>query len=308
MGTPVGMSARTPVKVDGVTLSLSNLDKVMYPQTGFTKGEVVDYYVRIAPVLLPHLAERALTRKRYPDGVDATPFFEKNAPRHTPDWVRTVRLPSPGSTKNREMIDYVVVDGLPTLAWLANLAALELHVPQWTVGPRGAVRDADLVVFDLDPGPPANIVECSEVALLLREVLAEDGLQAWAKTSGSKGMQLYVPIRPASSDRTSEYAKSLAERLERTHPELVVSRMRKDLRPHKVFIDWSQNSASKTTVAPYSLRARERHTVSTPLEWSEVEACRHPEDLQFLAGEVLDRVAQHGDLLSPLLDTRQQLP
>ncbi len=302
------MPARTTVSVDGTTISLSNLDKVMYPETGFTKGEVVDYYARVAPVLLPHLADRALTRKRYPDGVDAEPFFEKNAPRHTPEWARTARLPSPGSGKNRDMIDYIVVDRLATLVWLANLAALELHVPQWTVGPRGAVRSADLVVFDLDPGPPATIVECCRVALWLREVLAEHGLEAWAKTSGSKGMQLYVPIQPAPSERTSGYAKSLAERLEREHPELVVSRMRKDLRPHKVLIDWSQNSASKTTVAPYSLRARERHWVSTPLQWHEVEACRRPEELRFLAGDVLDRVEEYGDLLAPLLTTRQRLP
>ncbi len=302
------MSARTTVRIDGTTMSLSNLDKVLYPETGFTKGEVVDYYARIAPVILPHLANRALTRKRYPDGVAATPFFEKNAPKHTPDWVRTVRLPSPGSGKNRDEIDYVVVDGLPGLVWLANLAALELHVPQWTVGPRGAVRDADLVVFDLDPGPPATIVECCEVAMLVRDVLAEQGLQAWAKTSGSKGMQLYVPVKPTPAERTSAFAKDIAARLERVRPDLVVSRMRKDLRPEKVLIDWSQNSASKTTVAPYSLRAREQHWVSTPLQWDEVAACRRPEDLQFLAGDVLDRVEAYGDLLAPLLTTRQRLP
>ncbi len=302
------MPQRTTVAVDGRTLTLSNLDKVLYPETGFTKGEVVDYYARIAPYLLPHLAGRPLTRKRYPDGVQGGAFFEKNAPRATPDWVRRARLPSPGSTKNREEIDYVVVDGLPTLAWLANLAALELHVPQWTVAPDDRAREADLVVFDLDPGAPATVVECCAVALLLRDELAGAGLRAWAKTSGSKGLQLYVPVAEAPSQRTSAYAKSLAERLEAAHPHLVVSRMRKDLRPGKVLIDWSQNNAAKTTVAPYSLRARERHWVSTPVTWSELEATTRPEDLQFLAGDVLARVERDGDLMQPLHDTRQPLP
>ncbi|NHC13280.1 non-homologous end-joining DNA ligase [Motilibacter deserti] len=302
---------KTGVEVEGRQLVLTNLDKVLYPDVGFTKGEVIDYYARIAPVLLPHLAGRALTRKRYPDGVDSTPFFEKNAPRHTPDWVRTVVVPSPGSTKDRETVNYVVVEGLPTLVWLANLAALELHVPQWTVGPRGAIHDSDLLVLDLDPGPPATVVECCQVALLLREVLARPeygGLQAWAKTSGSKGLQLYVPIAPQPGEKTSAYAKKLAECLEREHPELIVSRMTKALRPGKVLIDWSQNNAAKTTVAPYSLRAREAPTVSTPVTWAEVEACDSPQDLRFTAADVLERVDRSGDLFAPLLELRQRLP
>jgi bifunctional non-homologous end joining protein LigD len=301
-------SERTNVEVDGRRLSLSNLTKVLYPETGFTKGEVIDYYARIAPVLLPHLAGRAVTRKRYPNGVEGQAFFEKNAPSHTPEWIRTVNLPTPGSTKDRETIDFVMVEELPTLVWLANLAALELHVPQWTVGPRGAVRDADLLVLDLDPGPPATIVECCEVACWLRAALADDGLEAWAKTSGSKGMQLYVPVSPVPWERTHDYAKRLAQRLEAEHPERVVHRMTKALRPGKVLIDWSQNNGGKTTVAPYSLRARPLHTVSTPVSWEEIEGCRAPEDLRFLAPEVLDRVEESGDLLAPLLTTRQRLP
>jgi bifunctional non-homologous end joining protein LigD len=292
---------RVPVEVDGRRLSLSNLDKVLYPDAGTVKAEVVDYYTRIAPVLLPHISGRPMTFTRWPDGVDGKSFFEKNAPRHTPDWVRTVRLPAPGSAMNRDTIDYVVVDELATLVWAANLAALELHVPQWQVGPRGAVREPDLLVFDLDPGPPASIVECAAVALLLREVLAADGLKGWPKSSGSKGMQLYVPIRPAPAESTSAYAKELAQRLEADRPDLVVSRMTKSLRPGKVFVDWSQNNAAKTTIAPYSLRARPHPTVSTPLTWEEVEDCREADDLRFVATEVLLRVDQHGDLLEGLL-------
>ncbi len=208
----------------------------------------------------------------------------------------------------RETIDYVVIDDLPTLIWAANLAALELHVPQWTVGPRGAVRDANLLVLDLDPGAPATVVECAQVAVMLREELAADGLSAYAKTSGSKGMQVYAPVVPVASDRTSAYAHDLAKRLEESHPDLVVSRMAKDVRPNKVFVDWSQNAAAKTTVAPYSLRARAQQWVSTPITWDEVEACRAPTDLQFRADEVLARVEEHGDLFSPLLGKGSPLP
>src|SRR3954447_539810 len=221
------MPTKSTVEVDGRRLALSNLDKVLYPETGFTKGEVVDYYARIAQVLLPHLAGRPMSFKRYPDGVEGQGFFAKNAPRGTPEWVRTVRLPSPGSSKDRDTLDYVVIEDLPTLIWAANLACIEMHVPQWTVGPRGAVREADLLVLDLDPGAPATIVECCRVALMLREVLAEDGLDAHPKTSGSKGMQVYAPVRPVSSERTSHYAHELPKRLEREHPDLVVSRMTK---------------------------------------------------------------------------------
>jgi bifunctional non-homologous end joining protein LigD len=301
-------SAKSTVEVDGRRLVLSNLDKVLYPETGFTKGEVIDYCARVADVLLPHLRDRPISFKRYPDGVDGEGFFAKNAPRGTPDWVRTVRLPVPGSTKNRETIDYVVIDDLPTLIWAANLAALELHVPQWTVGPRGAVRDANLLVLDLDPGAPATVVECARVAVMLREELAADGLSAYPKTSGSKGMQVYAPVVPVSSDRTSAYAHDLAKRLEAAHPDLVVSRMAKELRPGKVLVDWSQNNAAKTTVAPYSLRARPMPWVSTPLTWDEVEACRAPTDLQFQAEDVLARVDEHGDLAAALLGKGAPLP
>ncbi len=247
-----------PVDVEGTTVVLSNLDKVLYPAVGFTKGQVLDYYTRIAPVLLPHLAERALTRKRYPDGVDGPVFFEKNAPRGTPAWVRTVTLPSPGSSKGRDTIDYVVVQDLATLVWTANLAALELHTHQWRVG----ADAADLVVFDLDPGEPASVVECCEVALALRPLLEADGLAPLAKTSGSKGLQ--VVARADGIADTSAYARDLAQRLERAHPALVLHRMTRSLRGGKVLVDWSQNSAAKTTVSVYSLRARERPTVSPP--------------------------------------------
>ena len=289
------------VRVGDRQLAITNLEKILYPQAGFTKGEIIDYYARIAPVLLPHLAGRPLTRKRYPNGVEGPSFFEKNAPRGTPKWVRTVTLPVPGSTMNRETIDFVIVDELATLIWVANLASLELHVPQWKVGPRGAVLDADLLVLDLDPGPPASIVECCEVAMLLRDVLHDDGIEAYPKTSGSKGMQLYAPLRPTPSDKARDYARSLAHRLEKQRPDLVVSDMTRALRPGKVLIDWSQNAAAKTTVAPYSLRARPEPTVSTPVSWGEVSACHAPDDLKFLVGDVLKKVETDGDLLADLV-------
>jgi bifunctional non-homologous end joining protein LigD len=290
---------KVTVEVEGRTLTLSNLGKVLYPETGFTKGEVIDYYSRISPILLPHLADRALTIKRYPNGVDAPFFFEKNVSRGTPSWVRTIRLPVPGSTKDRETIDFVVVDGLPTLVRLANLAALELHVPQWRV-PKGARKPrTDLIVFDLDPGPPATIVECCEVALLLRDVLVSDGLTPFAKTSGSKGMQVSAPVEVADAGLTSDYAHAVARELEGKRPDLVVSRMTKSLRPNKVLVDWSQNNPAKTTVAPYSLRARATETVSTPLDWDEVGSGGN---LTFKAADVLDRVAERGDLFAGVLD------
>jgi bifunctional non-homologous end joining protein LigD len=291
------------VDVDGRHLTLSNLAKVLYPEAGFAKGEVIDYYTRIAPVLLPHLADRPLTVKRYPNGVDASFFFEKNAPRGTPSWVRTVNLPAPGSTKNRETIDYVVVEGLPTMVWLANLAALELHVPQWHVPKRARKPRTDLIVFDLDPGPPARIAECCEVAVPLREILERDGLHPVAKTSGSKGMQVSAPVEVSDPELTSDYALSVARKLERQMPDLVVSKMAKSLRPRKIFVDWSQNNPAKTTVAPYSLRAKALPTVSTPLTWDEVEAGGA---LSFTAAEVLDRVDAHGDLFATILDDAQR--
>ena len=291
--------AKVTVDVEGHHLTLSNLDKVLYPETGFTKGEVIDYYTRIAPVLLPHLADRALTIKRYPNGVDKSFFFEKNVSRGTPSWVRTVRLPAPGSTKNRDTIDYVVVDQLATLVRLANLAAIELHVPQWIIPKRARTPRTDLIVFDLDPGPPATIVECCEVALLLRDVLVADGLTPFAKTSGSKGMQVSAPIEVADPMLPSAYAHAVAQRLEGERADLVVSRMTKTLRPGKVLVDWSQNNPAKTTVAPYSLRAKEHPTASTPLTWDEVKAGG---SIAYTAAEVLDRVDEHGDLFAGVLD------
>jgi len=296
------MNDRLSVKVEGVTLELSNLDKVLYPAAGFTKGEVIDYYTRIAPVLLPHLVDRPLTRIRYPNGVTGNGFFEKNAPAGVPDWVRVETLPAPGSTKGRATLDYVVADDLPTLVWLANLAALELHVPQWTVGSAGP----DRLVVDLDPGPPAGLKECAEVALLLRERLAADGLVGYPKTSGKKGMQLMCALAGTqSADEVSAYAKRVAEELEKGHPRLVTARMAKNLRPRKVFIDWSQNNAAKTTVAPYSLRAEPTPTVSTPLTWAEVESGK---PRPYRSEEVLERIARYGDLLAELPDGGPEVP
>ncbi len=288
---------KVTVQVDGHKLELSNLDKVLYPADGFTKAQVIDYYQRIAPVLLPHIAGRPVTIKRYPDGVDGKFFFQKNAPAH-PDWVPTARIPSPGSTKSREEIDYILGGDLPTLIWAANLAALELHTPMWRYPEIGK---PDLMVFDLDPGQPATIVECCQVALLLRPLLEDRGLEPLAKTSGGKGLQLYAPVSGVTSDEMSDLAKELAEQLEGEQPDLVVSRMTRALRPRKVLIDWSQNNAAKTTVAPYSLRAREQPTVSTPVTWDEVESCRKASDLRFTAEDVLERVEKSGDLLASAL-------
>ena len=304
------------VQVDGRDLTLTNLAKVLYPADGFTKAEVLDYYQRISPVLLPHVADRPMTLKRYPDGVNAEHFFAKHAPAGLPDWVRTGEIES-HSSRSREpggMITYVVMDDLPTLIWAANLAALELHVPMWRFpAPGGGQADApapehgrspDLLVFDLDPGAPATIVDCCRVAEALRPVLAEDGLDALPKTSGGKGLQLYARLPPNGAPRTAEQAsalaKGVAERLERELPNLVVSRMTKSLRPGKVLIDWSQNNGAKTTIAPYSLRAREHPTVSTPVSWDEVAACRAPDDLYFTAHDVLERVGEDGDLFASL--------
>ncbi len=316
------------VEVDGRQLALSNLDKLLYPPApgeadgGFTKGQVLDYYSRIAPVLLPHLAGRPLTFKRYPDGVAGKFFFEKNAPSHRPPWLRTATLPSPGSTKNRETITYAVLEDLPGLMWAANLATLELHVPMWRVDEAGAALAPDLLVFDLDPGAPATIVECCVVAGLLRDELAADGLQAVAKTSGSKGLQLYVPIEDSGSaaergrgaappGSTSAYARALAQRLETRHPELVVSNMKKDLRGGKVLVDWSQNNPAKTTVAVYSLRARPEPTVSTPVTWDEVTGCARegdPDLLRFRSAQVLARVDALGELFARALGPPHPLP
>ncbi len=294
------------VEIQGRHLKLSNLQKVMYPATGFTKQQVIDYYARIAPAMLPHLEGRALTRKRYPDGVDGEPFFEKNAPMHKPDWVKTAPIWSEG---NRRTVHYVLANDLPTLIWLANLAALELH-PSLALA-KDITRPTEMV-FDLDPGPPANIVQCCQVGLWLREIFEHFGLQSFPKTSGSKGLQLYVPLNtPTTFDDTKSFSRALAQLLEHEHPDMVVSDMKKHLRTGKVFVDWSQNDEHKTTVAVYSLRAREHPTVSTPVTWEEVERALKKKDaslLVFEAPQVVSRFEKKGDLFEPLLELKQRLP
>lgn len=289
---------KVQVEVEGRTLTLSNLDKVLYPAAGFTKAQVIEYYQRIGPVMLPHIDSRPVTIKRYPEGVEGAFFFQKNAPAHRPDWVPTARLASPGSTKSRDTVEYLLGGDLPMLIWAANLAALELHTPMWRYP---SIGEPDLLVFDLDPGPPATVVECCEVALLLRPRLRDMGLEPAAKTSGGKGLQLYAAVSGMTSDHASNLAKGLAEQLEQEEPRLVVSRMTKALRPGKVLIDWSQNNAAKTTIAPYSLRARAQPTVSTPVSWDEVAACQRADDLFFTAPDVLDRVEKSGDLFATTL-------
>jgi bifunctional non-homologous end joining protein LigD len=290
------------VQVADRQLTVSNLSKVLYPSHGFTKAQVIEYYLKIAPVLLPHIKDRPLTLKRYPDGVESQFFYQKNVPLGTPDWVPTAKVPAPGSTMDRDQVEYVVAGDLPTLIWAANLANLEIHTPMWRLPlDDGRTPDPDLLVFDLDPGPPATIVQCCEVAQLLRPLLQEHGYEPFAKTSGNKGMQLLAALDGKTSAEASALAKELAEELERAEPKLVVSRMTKSLRRNKVFIDWSQNNAFKTTVAPYSLRARANPTVSTPVSWDEVAECREPLQLQFTTRDVLERVDEHGDLLESLL-------
>jgi bifunctional non-homologous end joining protein LigD len=293
----------TTVDVDGRRLQLSNLDKVLYPEAGFTKADVIAYYSQIAPALLPHLRDRPVTMRRCPDGVDGESFYEKNAPRGTPDWVLTVAVPR--SEKGSGSIDYVVLDEPAALVWAANLAALELHVPMWRWRRQSEYGPADLMVFDLDPGAPSDLVDCCRVAQWLRDVLADDGLDACPKTSGAKGLQLYVPLRPARRwQDVRDDAHDLARGIEADHPRDVVSNMRRDLRHGKVLIDWSQNHGAKTTVAPYSLRARPHPTVSTPVTWDEVAACvesGRPDELVFEATDVVGRVDDLGDLFEPLL-------
>jgi bifunctional non-homologous end joining protein LigD len=297
---------RLDIEVDRRRLSLSNLDKVLYPEAGFTKGHVIDYYTRVAPVLLPHLRGRPLTLKRYPNGVDKPHFYEKQCPSHRPEWVRTAPIYS-GS--NRRTIDFCLCDDLPTLVWLANLADLEMHTSLATA--EDDTRPT-VLAFDLDPGPPATIVECAEVALELRTIFAHIGMEAFPKTSGSKGMQVYVPLNtPATYPQTREFAHGLAQLLERRRPELVVSEMKKSVRGGKVFVDWSQNAQHKTTVCAYSLRALAQPTVSTPLTWDEVAAVtesRDPQELAFTSDHVLARVAEHGDHYAPVLEMQQALP
>jgi bifunctional non-homologous end joining protein LigD len=290
---------RQRVQIEGRQLEVSNLDKVLFPEVGFTKAQVIDYYVRIAPVLLPHVAGRPVTFTRWPSGVDGQAFFEKNSARHAPPWVRSVVVPTPGSSRGRETLDMVLLSAVPDLVWSANLAALEVHVPQWQVDDEGTALLPDLLVLDLDPGPGTGVVECAHVAHRLREHLAADGLDPVVKTSGSKGLQVYAPIRCEDKEHPSRYAKALAQRLTRETPDDVVWRMEKALRPGKVLVDWSQNNTAKTTVAPYSLRARPFATVSTPLRWAEIDALRedaNPEAVRFRTDDVLARVEQHGDL------------
>jgi len=299
---------RTPseVVIAGRRLKLSNLDKVFYPACGFTKGQVIDYYVRVSEFLLPHLRGRPLTLKRYPDGVEGPFFYEKRCPTHRPDWVRTSAVWSEG--KGAE-IDFCLADDLPTLIWAANLADLELHT---SLSLARSIGQPTMIAFGLDPGPPAGLSQCCQVAVLLRGLLDRLGLRSFPKTSGSKGLQIYVPLNtPASYEETKALSRALAELLEQQHPQLVVSNMKKSLRVGKVLVDWSQNDEHKTTVCVYSLRARDRPTVSTPVTWKEVEKGVKPAGanaLVFESDQVLKRTAKLGDLFGPVLELKQRLP
>jgi bifunctional non-homologous end joining protein LigD len=294
------------IEVEGRQIKLSNVDKVLYPKAGFTKGQVIDYYIRIAPVLLPHLEGRPLTLKRYPEGVEKFHFYEKNCPPYRPEWMKTAKIWSAGN--NRYMY-YCVVADLASLVWLGNLADLELHT-SLSVAPE--MQRPTVIAFDLDPGPPANIVQCCQVGLWVKEIFEDFGLQSFAKTSGSKGLQVYVPLNTAVTyDQTKPFAKAIARLLEDRYPDRVVSDMKKALRTNKVFVDWSQNDDYKTTVCVYSLRAKDRPTVSTPVTWKEVENCLKqgdPEKLVFVSDDVLKRVEKMGDLFEPVLKLKQKLP
>ncbi len=301
----MGAADRTErtVEIEGHRLKISNLDKVLYPEAGFTKAEVIDHYVRLAPVLLPHIADRGVTLRRFPNGVEEQSFFEKRCPSHRPAWVGTFE--GPGDRNGT--IGYCALDSTAALAWAANLAALEIHAPM----ARGAdIESPTMCVFDLDPGPGTGIPECAEVALQIQDVLDRvAGLRCFAKTSGSKGLQVYVPLNtPHTHDHCSSFALAVAQVLERHHGARVTSTMAKAARPGKVLIDWSQNSRHKTTIAVYSLRARPRPTVSTPVTWDEVEDAAAGTDLSFESADVLDRVARLGDLFAPTLSVRQHLP
>ncbi len=304
-------SEKVSVNVDGRELVLSNLGKALYP-SGFTKGDLIDYYARIAPVMLNHLRGRPVTVKRFPNGTDASGFVEKNVPRHAPEWIQTVTLPRKGTgwgaakQSDRDTTRYTIVNDLATLTWLANLASIEFHSPMWQVGAGNTPQAPDLVVFDLDPGEPAAITECCDVALRLRDRAGADGIDLFAKTSGSKGLQCYGRIRQLEwvPERSNEYAHEIAEELEGACPELIVSKMAKALRPGKVLIDWSQNNMAKTTVTPYSLRALDHPSVSTPVTWDEVEqgAAGRVDLLGIDPAQVLDRVERLGDLFGSLAD------
>ena len=300
------MSSSQTIEIEGKHLKLTNLEKVLYPASGFSKGQVIDYYARIAPVLIPHLAGRPVTLKRYPGGVDKEFFFEKNTTKYRPDWVKTAPIWSGGNNRN---VNYVLVNDLPTLVWVANLAAIELH-PSLSLAKK--IESPTVLAFDLDPGPPANIVQCCQVAFWLRDIFEHFGLQSFPKTSGSKGLQIYVPLNtPTSYDATKPFAHALARLLENEHKDLVVSDMKKSLRVGKVLVDWSQNDEHKTTIGVYSLRAREHPTVSTPVTWDEVERAlkkKDPTSLVFEASQVLDRVQKIGDLFNPVITLKQKLP
>lgn len=300
------MATKTLVKVAGEELTLSNLDKVFYPATGFTKGEMLDYYLKVAPFLLPHLAGRPVTLKRYPDGAADDFFYQKECPAHRPAFVPTAPVWSEGNQRN---VNFCLLEDVPSLLWAANIAALELHT---SLSLAADTATPTMLVFDLDPGPPATIVDCAQVALWLKTVFDHHDLQSFPKTSGSKGLQVYVPLNTKTGyDRTKPFARALAQLLEKQHPAAVVSLMTKKLRTGKVLVDWSQNDEHKTTVCVYSLRARPRPTVSTPVTWQEVEAAwkmREPELLTFEAGAVLARLDRLGDLFAPVLTLKQKLP
>jgi len=293
---------RVHVEIEGRRLSVSNLDKVLYPLVGFTKAQIIEYYVRIAPAMLPHIGDRGVTLRRWPDGVTEDSFFEKRCPSHRPGWVGTCSGPG----DRRGGIAYCRLDSVPALAWTANLAALEIHAPMARCG---EIDAPSMLVFDLDPGAPATIIECCQVALDIREVLESVGLVGYAKTSGSKGLQLYVPLNtPHEHDHCAEFALAVAQVLEQRSPDRVTSNMAKAARVGKIFIDWSQNSRHKTTIAPYSMRAKDRPTVSTPVTWDEVADGAAGEVLSFETDDVLVRVAELGDLFEPTISERQELP
>src|SRR5213082_531130 len=300
------MSEKAELVVEGKKLSVSNLDKVLYPKVGFTKGQVIDYYIRIAPALLPHLQDRPLTMKRYPNGVDAEFFYEKNCPSHRPKWVKTAKVWSEG---NNRMMNYCLAQDLPTLVWAANLADLELHT---SLSRKNSIKRPTMMVFDLDPGAPADIVQCCQVGLWLRDLLAGMKLKSLAKTSGSKGLQVYVPLNTSVTyDQTKNLSRALAQHLEGEHPNLVTSNMSKVVRKGKVFVDWSQNDEHKTTICVYSLRAREEPTASTPVTWDEVEKCmkkKKADLLKFRSDQVLARVEKLGDIFESVEEMKQKLP
>ena len=300
------MPQKAELVVEDRKIPVSNLDKVLYPKAGFTKGQVIDYYIRVAPVLLPHLKDRPLTMKRYPDGVEGEFFYEKNCPSHRPKWVKTAKVWSEG---NSRMMDYCLAQDLPTLVWAANLADLELHT---SLSRKNSIKRPTMMVFDLDPGAPADIVQCCQVGLWLRDLLAGMKLESFAKTSGSKGLQVYVPLNTAVTyDRTKDLSRALAQYLEHQHADLVTSNMSKAVRKGKVFVDWSQNDEHKTTICVYSLRAREEPTVSTPVTWDEVENClkkKKTDLLRFRSDKVLIRVDKLGDVFEPVEKLKQKLP